>query len=275
MILGGAEGYANGEVMKTTKWAETSPTPAVQAVAHAIGYKLHERRAYLSTVAMIKDAKSRLSGLHLFIRFGKSEYPANPGDLMRVLDMWTDIAKLGGGRNTIRYLLAMARNCERQRKIVLKRGWIEKMTMQARAVLEGIARAETRVTRETENILGDYPGSIDPSTQPMKFILIAAAWYCRIPHKRLSAKTRCDARTADVRMVIYKLIFDLRPDKTVTSIARFFNRDHTTILHGFKRVAGDPRLMQIHAALHKILSPHFPEAVAERETVDSGRDPVP
>ena len=47
---------------------------------------------------------------------------------------------------------------------------------------------------------------------------------------------RCNLETSHARMVAYWLATELIQDQTIQQIARTFNRDRSTVIHGVKRI---------------------------------------
>ena len=184
--------------------------------------------------------------------------PVDRTALDEMLKLWERCADLGIGGPHIRLLLAdfKHRRLTQDGKFIIPGGWIKEKAVIANRILM-VHELSHRDPAEPEADYEDLIGSaaVCPRTSPMGFIVAAVAYKTGVRVPLIMGVTR-RKRIAHARMLAYALIQELLPSKTIIQVARFFNRDHSTISHGAAVVRGNPELILV-----------FNEMVAELRTV--------
>jgi chromosomal replication initiation ATPase DnaA len=90
----------------------------------------------------------------------------------------------------------------------------------------------------------------------MAFIAAAVAHRTGVKLDDIMGDSRA-RHIAEARMLCYALIRDLVPSKNMSQIGRFFKRDHTTVLSGYRRAGKSETILALRSELGDTLKRCF------------------
>jgi hypothetical protein len=177
--------------------------------------------------------------------FDGATSPIDRTALDEMFKLWEKCADLGIGGPHIRTLLADLKHRRlRDGKFIVPGGWIKERAIIANRILM-VHELAHRDPSDPDADYSDLVGStrVCPRTSPMAFIVAAVSFKTGVGIPLIMSASR-RKRIAQARMLAYVLIQELASSKTIIQVARFFNRDHSTISHGVNAVRAQPGLMQ-------------------------------